>query len=401
MTIAPDRPAVAPGPTGAHSAAPPPPPAAAPADLPRRTGTRSADDVLCLLGAGAGSLALVWLLHTRLLPLSGALGFAVAWYAAFLLLYVALLAQSHGRLDVVDRTVGVLVRSAGLLVVGALALVIGFVAVEGAQAVRWNLFTETLGGVGVTDPITRGGVLHAIVGTLQQITIAVVITVPLGIGAAVYLNEVKGPLTRPLRTLVEAMSALPSVVAGLFVFASVILLLGLPKSGFAASLALSVMMLPIIARSAEVVLRLVPSGLREASYALGASQWRTVLGVVLPTARSGLTTAVILGVARGIGETSPVLLTAGYTAELNLDPFEANQVSLPLVVFNLVRQPDDAAIARGFGAALTLLTLVLVLFVAARVAGSRRPGGRSRRPAAPAPAASAPAPAPAATTPEP
>ena len=339
----------------------------------RRPAARTADDVLALAGAAAGSFALVWLLFARLLPLSGAVGFLLCWYAAFLVLHVAILAQTRTRLDVVDRTVSVVVHTAGALVVGALVLVVGYVVVEGALAVRPNLFTQTLGGVGITDPINRGGVLHAIVGTLEQITIAVLITVPLGIGAALYLNEVRGRMTRPLRTLIEAMSALPSVVAGLFVFAAAILFLGLPKSGFAASLAISVMMLPIVARTSEVVFRLVPSGLREASYALGASQWRTVFRVVLPTSRASLATAVILGVARGIGETSPVLLTAGFTAELNANPFQANQVSLPLVVFNLVRQPDDVAIARGFAAALTLLSIVLALFVTARVLANRRP----------------------------
>ena len=127
---------------------------------------------------------------------------------------------------------------------------------------------------------------------------------PLGIGTAVFLNEVGGRFARLVRTVVDAMTALPSIVAGLFIFAMFILVLGQPRSGLAASLAITVMMLPIIIRSADVVLRLVPGNLREASLALGASRWRTVWHVVLPTARSGLATAVILGVARGVGETA-------------------------------------------------------------------------------------------------
>jgi phosphate transport system permease protein len=138
------------------------------------------------------------------------------------------------------------------------------------------------------------------------------------------------------------------------------------------------MMLPIIIRAADVVIRLVPSSLREASYALGASQWRTVRTVVLPTARSGLTTAVILGTARGIGETSPVLLTAGFTADLNKTPWKGPQVSLPLETFELVSAPQPNLIARGFGSAALLMTLVLVLFMLARVIGGRGPGELSR-----------------------
>ena len=132
------------------------------------------------------------------------------------------------------------------------------------------------------------------------------------------------------------MTALPSILAGLFIFATWILVLGFERSGLAAAIAISIMMLPIIIRSADVVLRLVPGNLREASAALGAPQWRTVWHVVLPTARSGLTTSVILGVARGIGETAPVLLTAGFTATMNLNPTANPMVSLPLAAFEFV-----------------------------------------------------------------
>ncbi|WP_141726160.1 PstA family ABC transporter permease, partial [Actinacidiphila rubida] len=156
-----------------------------------------------------------------------------------------------------------------------------------------------------------------------------------------------GGYARLVRTVVEAMTALPSIVAGLFIYATVILILGYDKSGLAAGLALSLMMLPIIIRASDVVIRLVPGSLREASYALGASQWRTVLTVVLPTARSGLTTAVILGTARGIGETSPVLLTAGYTASVNKSPLSGPQTSLPLATFFMVASPQKNMIARG------------------------------------------------------
>ena len=183
-----------------------------------------------------------------------------------------------------------------------------------------NFFTQDMSGVGPKDGFDNGGVLHAIVGTLIELGIALAITLPLGIGTAVFMTEVGGRFARVVRTVVEAMTALPSIVAGLFIYSVFIVALGQPRSGLAASLAIAVMMLPIIARAADVVLRVVPGGLREASLALGASRWRTVWHVVLPTARPGLATAVILGVARGVGETSPVLLTSGAAAFMVTNP---------------------------------------------------------------------------------
>jgi phosphate transport system permease protein len=151
------------------------------------------------------------------------------------------------------------------------------------------------------------------------------------------------------------------------------------RSGFAASLAITVMMLPIVIRASDVVLRLVPGNLREAAYALGTSRWRTVWHVVLPTSRSGLVTAVILGTARGIGETSPVLLTSGVTAVMNVNPFEGPMISLPLQVFTFIKSPEPGMIARGFGTAAVLILLVLLLFVIARTIGGRGPGQLTER----------------------
>ena len=256
-----------------------------------------------------------------------------------------------------------------------LVFVVVFALLRGREALlHLNFFTQTMEFAGPLDPLTEGGILHAIVGTVIQISIALAITIPLGIATAVFLNEVGGPFARFVRTIVDAMTALPSIVAGLFVYAAVIQLITHQRSGFAAALAITVMMLPIVIRAADVVLRLVPGNLREASYALGAGRWRTVWGVVLPTARSGLVTAVILGTARGIGETSPVLLTSGVTAVLSLNPFSGPMISLPLQVFDFVKSPEPTMIARGFGTAAVLLLLVLLLFSVARVIGGRPPG---------------------------
>ncbi|GJF31217.1 hypothetical protein KNE206_39170 [Kitasatospora sp. NE20-6] len=353
-------------------------PAAADPEQPERRvrlGGFAPADLWSPCAAAAGALALDWLLYERLLPFSGALGFLLCWYALFLGLFTVVGVLQWDGQTVRERVVAVVAWSAGLLVVGLIVDQIGYVLVRGLDAARHaNFFTQTMEHTAALSPITSGGALNAVVGSLEQLGLATLFAVPLGIAAAVFMSEVGGRLARPVRTLVEAMTALPSIVAGLFVLGVVILTLGAEKSGFAASLALTVMMMPIVTRAAEVVIRLVPGTLREASYALGASQWRTVWHVVLPTARPGLTTAVVLGMARGVGETSPVLLTSGFTAGMNLDPLHGNQVSLPLYIWNYVKQPYPDMVARAFAAALTLMAVVLVLFVLARVLGGRPPG---------------------------
>ncbi|MFI8812902.1 MULTISPECIES: phosphate ABC transporter permease PstA [unclassified Streptomyces] len=332
-------------------------------------------DTFALAGAAAAALSVTALLFVRLLPFNGAVGFVFVAYVLFLGLYALLVSFDEDGPAIRDRLAGIVVRSMGLVMLVALAFVIVFTLWEGRKALpHGNFFTQDMKLAGPLDGLGVGGILHAIVGTLQQITLALLVTVPTGLVCAVFLNEVPGRFARFVRTIVEAMTALPSIVAGLFIYATVILAVGFDKSGLAASLALAVMMLPIIIRASDVVIRLVPGTLREASYALGTSRWRTVWHVVLPTARSGLTTSVILGTARGVGETSPVLLTAGFTAELNADPLSGPQVSLPLATFEFVKSPEPDMIARGFGTAATLMALVLLLFVIARLIGGRDPG---------------------------
>jgi phosphate transport system permease protein len=204
------------------------------------------------------------------------------------------------------------------------------------------------------------------------------------LAAAVFLNESRSKWRRPVRIFVDAMSGLPSVVAGLFIFAVLILPYNKHFSLFAynglmASLALAIVMLPTITRTVDVVLRLVPDGLREASLALGASKARTVWSVVLPTARTGITTAVVLGIARAVGETAPLLFTAfGYDL-INANPTKGSQESLPLFVYRNIRKPDVSAVQRGFSGALVLMVIVLSLFAVARFVGR----DRSKRATAP------------------
>ena len=354
--------------------------APAPAQQRVRVGGVSSELVLHVASAGFGALALVWLMYQRLLPISGTIGFWLSWYFIFLILLAAVSATSLDRMAVIDRLVGALVTSAGVVMIACLIGIVVFTVVRGIDALmHWNFYTQTTAFIGPEAPLDQGGILAAVVGTLEQVAISVVLSVPLGIATAVYLSEVRGKLARIVRTVVEAMSAVPTIVAGLFIYSMLILQFGQERSGLAASMALSISMIPVVVTTAEVVLRLVPNGLREASLALGTTQWQTVRRIVLPTARSGLVTAVLLGVARVIGETSPVLLVAGSTAEMNADPTHGPQVSLPLFVFNQMRLPLDQAISRAFGAAVVLLVLVVVAFALARIAGGKAPGQMSRR----------------------
>ena len=346
----------------------------------RRVSGVRISDVLSATGAAIASLCLTSVLFTQLAPLSGPIAFSGVAYVLFMVLYSILVAADESRPVVIDRIILVGVHTLALTVFATLAFVVIFSIVRGAEALPFlNFYTQDMSLAGPLDPLSEGGVLHAIVGTLIQILIALAITIPLGLTTALFLNEVPSRFSRFVRTIVEAMTALPSIVAGLFIYASFILLFGLEKSGFAASLAISVMMLPIMIRSADVVLRLVPSTLKEASIGLGAGQWQTVWRVILPTSRSGLVTAIILATARGIGETSPVLLTSGFTASLNLDPLHGPMVSLPLAIFRFVKSPEPTMIARGFGTAAVLMFIVLALFVVARIIGGQTIAIKERR----------------------
>jgi phosphate transport system permease protein len=341
----------------------------------RHLGGTPLDDRFNLVGALAASIAVATLLFWWITPMTGAIGWAVVTYLSFVAIYALLIALRSDRLEVADRVMTALLYSAAAILIAALIFVVMFTVIRGIPAlVHPNFFVETMEFAGPLDGLEVGGIAQAIVGTLIQISIALVISVPLGVATAVFMNEVGGRFARFVRTVSDAMTALPSIVAGLFVYSAIILLITHERSGFAASLAITVMMLPIIIRASDVVLRLVPGNLREASYALGASRWRTVWTVVLPTSRSGLATAVILGTARGVGETSPVLLTSGITAVMSVNPFSGPMISLPLQVFSLVRSPEPTMIARGFGAAAVLILLVLILFMVARLIGGRGPG---------------------------
>jgi phosphate transport system permease protein len=330
-----------------------------------------------LVGCWVAAIALAWLVCGRIMPWHGPLIFVAVTVVLGLVLIAIITAIDAGWPEVADRIVTTIITLAAGLVGLALVSTVLFIFAKGYKPLlHINTFFDDMAGVGPRDSLDKGGVAHAIVGSLIEVGIAIVVAIPLGIGTAIYMTEIGGRFARVVRTIVEAMTALPSIVAGLFIYTTLIVGLGVPRSGLAAAMALGVMMLPIIARASDVVLRVVPGSLREASLALGASRWSTVWHIVLPTARPGLATAVILGVARGIGETSPVLLTSGAAPFMVTNPTDGVMNSLPLFIFSTVRSGEPIYIERAYGAAAILLAIVLILFVTARLLARPRKGSR-------------------------
>ncbi|WP_223204913.1 phosphate ABC transporter permease PstA [Gordonia jinghuaiqii] len=219
-----------------------------------------------------------------------------------------------------------------------------------------------------TSPERKGGALNAIIGTLIQTALAAAISVPLGIFVAIYLVEYaskKSTLARVTTFMVDILSGVPSIVAALFVYAVWRTTLGLPRSGFVVAIALVLLMLPLVVRATEEMLKIVPQDLREASYALGIPKWKTIVKVVLPTALSGIVTGVMLAIARVMGESAPVLILVGATRAMNWNPFDGNQQSLPLM---MVQQYNNGpgAIDKVWGAALTLVIMVAIIYFGAK-----------------------------------
>lgn len=222
---------------------------------------------------------------------------------------------------------------------------------------------------GVLPEEFAGGVYHALYGTIVQASIAAVLAIPLGVMAAVFLVEYGGGrLARTTTFMVDVLAGVPSIVAALFIFSLWITTLGFTQSAFAVSLALVLLMLPVVVRSTEEMLKLVPNDLREASYALGIPKWKTIARIVVPTALPGIITGVLLSIARIIGETAPVLVLVGYARSINFDIFDGNMASLPLLIYTELINPQPAGQLRVWGAALTLIIVVAILILAAAAA---------------------------------
>jgi phosphate transport system permease protein len=220
---------------------------------------------------------------------------------------------------------------------------------------------------GPNDPLGQGGLLHALLGSFIMVGIGLLISLPIGILTAIYLTEIKGIYSRPIRFLVQAMSGVPSIVAGLFILSAIIFPITKSSSGFMGSLALAILMIPTIARTSEEVLLLIPDDLREAGVALGGTQWRTVSLIVVPAAKSGLVTAIILGIARVAGETAPLILVTGGGDSVNANPFESPMGSLPFYIWKGFIFGTTESIARSWAGIFVLLVIIFFLFIAARM----------------------------------
>jgi phosphate transport system permease protein len=346
---------------------------------PGRTPIRPRDfrakDYALLLAAAAAAYCAVWIVFYQLTLLSGTVGFILAWVLAFLVIYLAVNIQVNGRRVAVDRLVAVVVTLGGLCMFLPLVLLVVYLVTKGIGLLSFHLFSGSQAGVEVVCvkglPCAKPGLLNAIVGTLEQIAGAVVIGVPAGVLTAVYLTEVGGRMTTSVRVVITAMSGVPAILAGAFVYAFWVNgTLHEGFSGFAGSLALTVLLIPTVTRGTEEVLKIVPNDLREASVALAAPQWRTVWSVVLPTARSGLITAVLLAIAVALGETAPLLLTIFGNTALNLNLFSGHQEALTLLTYQDVKSSQQSLINLAYSSALILFLMVFIIFVSARILSS-------------------------------
>ncbi|GGR49751.1 phosphate ABC transporter permease PstA [Streptomyces roseolus] len=303
------------------------------------------------------------------------IGLAAGWHSkvqwgliaalVFVLATYAITTKVEGSRQAKDRIATSLVWVCFVLAVVPLLSLAWVTISKGMEVLDGYFLTHSMNGV--LDAETGGGVYHALLGTIEQVGIATLIAAPIGLLTAVYLVEYgTGKLAKAVTFFVDVMTGIPSIVAGLFILSTWTLMLGFGPSGFAGAMALAILMMPVVVRSTEEMLKLVPNELREASLALGVPKWRTILKVVLPTAIGGITTGVMLAVARITGETAPVLLLVFGTKLINPNPFEGAQSSLPLYVYEQYAVGTDAAVARAWAAALVLIAFVMILNLVAR-----------------------------------
>ena len=326
--------------------------------------------------ATAGILALAAVLAGAAIEftgLSGKLGFAAAYFFfASLLIFVQQL-RLRDLAAAKDSLLSSFAFLAMTITLIPIVSIVMTVVLKGYKGIHFGMFTNDMTQASVNDPVTSGGLLHALVGTIIMVGVALIVSFPIGLLTALYLTEIRGKLARPIKFLVQAMSGVPSIVAGLFILSILVIPVTQELNGLMGSLALSILMIPTIARTAEEMLLLIPNELREAGVALGATQWRTVSGVVVPAAKSGLVTAVILGIARIIGETAPILLVSGGADALNFNPMSGPMGSLPFYIWKaFLTGGTEEAYARAWGGMLILLILIVVLFGLARHLSGRK-----------------------------
>jgi phosphate transport system permease protein len=311
-------------------------------------------------------------LVVALTEMKGKLALFIVFFIAYMLFTASIKGFKLGSAAAKDAVVNSLVALGAIVTVIPIASLLFTVVQKGLPGISLNLFVSDMSQATTTDPLSNGGLLHAITGTLMLVTLALIMSVPIGILTALYLTEIKGRFTAPIRFLVQAMSGVPSIVAGLFILSAILYPITKSFSGLMGALALTILMIPTIARTSEEVLNLIPNDLREAGVALGGTQWRTVAMIVLPAAKSGLITAVILGVARIAGETAPLLLLTGGGDKVNPNPFSGPLGSLPYYIWKSFNSGSPEALTRAWAGLLVLVGLVLILFTMARYLGTKK-----------------------------
>jgi phosphate transport system permease protein len=305
-------------------------------------------------------------------PMKGKLAYFVIFFFASVVIDFILSYLQRGMSSAKDAVARGFVSVGMTLAVLPIFSILFEVVKRGYKGLGFGLFTNDMSLTSVNDPLGNGGLLHAITGTIIMVLIALIVAMPIGILTALYLTEIRGKFAAPIKFLVQAMSGVPSIVAGLFILSAYVYPITGSLSGFAGSLALMILMIPTIARTSEEVLLLIPNDLREAGVALGGTQWRTVALVVVPAAKSGLVTALILGIARVAGETAPLVLLTGGGESVNVNPFSGPMGSLPIYIWKCFGQGTEESIARAWSGILVLLVIVLALFTMARFLSERK-----------------------------
>lgn len=304
--------------------------------------------------------------------MKGKLAYAFIFFVAYVVITSTHSFIIRGPQAAKDSFVGALMALGAVATVIPIASILFTVVKNGAPGLHPGSLSNDMSMAAPTDPIESGGVLHAVTGTLTMVVLALIMSVPIGILTALYLTEVKGKFAGPIRFLVQAMSGVPSIVAGLFILSAVLYPITKSYSALMGAMALTILMIPTIARTSEEVLLLIPNDLREAGTALGGTQWRTVAMIVIPAARSGLMTAVILGIARIAGETAPLLLLTGGGDKVNPNPFDGSVGSLPYYIWKGFNAGSPESITRAWSGLLVLMIVVLILFIAARALSNRK-----------------------------
>lgn len=324
-------------------------------------------DFIGAIGAVIASLIVV-----AVTPLAGTLGFIFTFIIVSLVTAASISWIRQDRKAAANAVSTIIIYILSAFVLIPVISIIFEIIRKGLPGLSVGMFFNDMSVTASDAPLSEGGLLHALIGSLYVVALATIVSIPIGLLTALYLTEVKGKAAGIVRFFVQAMSGVPSIVAGLFIYAVWMITLGGTYTTAAGSLALAILMVPTVARTAEEVLKLIPTDLREAGVALGATQWKTVALVVIPAARSGLITAVILGTARVAGETAPLLLTVGGNDAMNWNPFSGNNSALPFYIWKNFGLGTETAAARAWAGIFVLMALVMAFFTLARVLGNKK-----------------------------